>query len=342
MLADVDLHLRPRPVAASVEELLADASRREPFQPAQTRSTVGFERVWIKGETFIVKYLHVDDDCMLRSTGDLGCRTLGAFAAGLFDVADEFIDHTVVAVARGVGRNGWGSALLMRDVSRDLVAVGDDPFPEDQHASFIDHLAAMCARTWGWHDDVGLLPYALRWTYFDIASLESERRLGWPERVPKIAAEGWSRFAERAPADVFDAVAGLRRDIAPLGDALAGTPSCFLHGDWKASNLGTAPDGRTVLIDWVYLGEGPACHELGWYLALNRAKLPAGHLKERAIEDFRVALERHGVPTGGWWERQLHLSLLGTLVQHGWEKALGDDDELRWWCERAREGMAEL
>ena len=40
-----------------------------------------------------------------------------------------------------------------------------------------------------------------RWTWFSHASIESERRLGWPERVPKIADEGWSRFAERAPAD---------------------------------------------------------------------------------------------------------------------------------------------
>jgi hypothetical protein len=24
-------------------------------------------------------------------------------------------------------------------------------------------------------------------------------------------------------------------------------------------------------------------------------------------------------------------------VQFGWEKALGDDDELAWWCERAED-----
>lgn len=197
--------------------------------------------------------------------------------------------------------------LLMRDVSAELVPPGDDPFPDAQHDAFIDHLAAMCAATWGWHDDVGLLPYAWRWAFFGAAAVEGERRLGWREPVPAIVAEGWERF-----------------------------------GDWKASNLATAADGRTVLVDWVHLGEGPARHELGWYLALNRAKLPRGRSKEDVIDEFRAALERHGVPTAGWWWPHLRLALLGTVVQFGWEKALGDADEPGWWCDRALDGLERL
>jgi hypothetical protein len=34
--------------------------------------------------------------------------------------------------------------------------------------------------------------------------------------------------------------------------------------------------------------------------------------------------------------------LLAGLVVFGWEKALGDDAELGWWCDRAREGAAAL
>jgi aminoglycoside phosphotransferase (APT) family kinase protein len=129
----------------------------------------------------------------------------------------------------------------------------------------------------------------------------------------------------------------LRRDPAPLAYALQATPSCFLHGDVKASNTGRATDGRTVLIDWAYVGEGPACHELAWHLALDRSRLPAG--KEAVIDAFRAALGRHGVDTEAWWQRQLDLCLLGAVVQFGWEKALGDDDELRWWCDAATEAM---
>jgi aminoglycoside phosphotransferase (APT) family kinase protein len=134
----------------------------------------------------------------------------------------------------------------------------------------------------------------------------------------------------------------LRRDPMPLSDALRATPQTFLHGDWKLGNVGSAPDGRTVLLDWAYPGEGPACHELTWYLALNRSRLPVGHDKVTTIDAFRTALERHGIDTTTWWEVQLDLCMLGALVQFGWEKALGEEDELRWWCDAAARGAERL
>lgn len=328
-------------LAASVEDLLALAERREAFANPDGRSAAAFERVWIDGDPHVVKYVHLDDDFTMRVSGDIGCRPVRAWAAGLLDAAPRIIDHAIVGAAYGCGRNGWGAALLMRDVSAELVVVEGGPFTPDQHAAFLDHLAGWCAATWGFRDDgPSLLPYEARWAWFGHAALEGERALGWPERVPSVAAKGWDRFAERAPAAVAAGVEELRRDVAPLAGALRATPSCLLHGDVKASNMGTAADGRTVLIDWAYVGEGPACHELGWYLALNRDKLP--ETKEATIASFRTALERHGVATAGWWDRQLGLALLGTVVQFGWEKALGDEDELGWWCAVAREGLARL
>jgi len=101
-------------------------------------------------------------------------------------------------------------------------------------------------------------------------------------------------------------------------------------------NLGRHPDGRTILLDWALPGEGPVCHDVAWYLALNRARLP--ETKEAVIARFRAALDHHGVATDGWWERQLGLCLLGALVQFGWEKALGDHDELTWWTTAAQPG----
>ena len=38
------------------------------------------------------------------------------------------VDHAVVGAAFGHGRNGWGAALLMRDISSELVAIDDRPF----------------------------------------------------------------------------------------------------------------------------------------------------------------------------------------------------------------------
>ena len=114
---------------------------------------------------------------------------------------------------------------------------------------------------------------------------------------------------------------------------LAATPATFLHGDWKMGNLGSHPDGRTILLDWAYPGSGPACWDLCWYLALNRARLPEP--KEAAIDRFRAALERHGVDhrraggTASWTS-----AWSASWPTFGWEKALGDAAELRWWEDR--------
>jgi hypothetical protein len=336
----VDVH----ELAPSVGDLLAEAEAREPFVNPDGRSSAVFERVWIDGVPHVVKYLHPDHDFTMRVSGDVACRTVRAWAAGLLDSAPELVDHTIVGAALGHGRRGWGAVLLMRDVSAELLPAGDVPVPADQHAAYLDHLAGFYAAAWGWRDDPvdgpGLLPYAARWAWFGHAAIDGERALGWPERVPQIADEGWRRFDGRAPRDLARLVDGLRMDTTPLAAALRDTPSCFLHGDVKASNTGRSANGRTVLVDWASVGEGPACHELTWHLALDRARLPVS--KEATIAAFRASLERQGVDTGAWWDRQLGLCLLGAVVQFGWEKALGDDDELVWWCDAATSGAAWL
>ena len=345
MLADVRTEgrtprLTPRPVASSVEELLAGATSREPFFVSDSKSGSPFERVMIDGESFILKHVHIDDDWTMRFNGDVGCKPAQVWKAGLMDVLPERIDHAVVGVANGLGRNGWGAALLMRDVSDAMVPPGDTVLSMEQHLSLLDDLAGLSARMWGWRDHVGLVPLGSRYTWFGHASLQVEAERGWPEPVPVIAADGWEKFAHRAPAQVFAVVDELRRDPAPMVEALRTTPQTFIHGDWKLGNLGTDADGRTVLIDWTYPGEGPCCSELAWYLAVNRARMPQS--KEDAIAFFRSALERHGVDTTSWFDKQLELCLLGGLVTFGWEKSLGDDDELGWWCDRAKEGAARL
>ena len=156
-------------------------------------------------------------------------------------------------------------------------------------------------------------------------------------RIPSaIAVDGWQQFEERVPRPLVDLIRSLRNDATPIVDAVATTPTSFIHGDWKLGNVGTTLDGRTVLIDWTYPGSAPVCHDLGWYLALNSARLPQS--KEDVIDALRSALERYGIETGTWWDRQVSVCLLGALVEFGWEKALGADDELNWWCDRAIEG----
>lgn len=333
-------HLRPRHVCASIDELLGDASDRQPFLTTDSKSGSAFERVTIGGEPHIVKYVHVDDDWTMRTYGDIGPRPMLVWRAGLMDIAPDLIEHGTVGVAGGLGRHGWGAAILMKDLTTSMVPPGDEAIPIEHHLRFVDHLAGMSARAWGWRDDVGLLPYSTRWHMFDDHMVDAERARGFPAIVPKIAGEGWERFAARAPSDVGDVVGLLKRDCGSLVSALKTTPSTFLHGDLKFGNMGAMPDGRTVLIDWSYPGEGPVCHDLTWYLALNAARMPIS--KEDTIEVLRAALVRHGIDVDPWWQRQVALCLLGGLVQFGWEKAFGADAEFGWWCDRARDATRYL
>src|SRR5439155_18151375 len=146
-----------------------------------------------------------------------------------------------------------------------------------------------------------------------------------------MLVEGWAAFAREAP-KAAEVVLPLLYDPWPLVDALAATPATFVHGDWKLGNLGSRPDGRTILLDFAVPGQGPACSDLAWYLAVNCDRLP--HAKEDAIAAYRAALERRGVDTAGWWEAQLGLSLIGATVHMAWCKT---GPELAWWQDRVVE-----
>lgn len=332
----VGARLVPRAAATSIEELLEGATGRQPFPHTDGKSGSTLERVVIGGERFVLKSVHPDADWTMRTLGDLGCRPVRVWTSGLLDAVPGAIDHAVVGAAAGLGRNGWGGALLLRDMTQAMVPEGDERISQALHRQLLAHLAALGAAFWDATDGLPeLVPLAARWAFFGPGCLQAEEDLGWPDPVPPLAQRGWARFAERVPRDVGEVVDALRRDLDPLVVAVRRTPQTLLHGDWKLGNLG-ASSGRTVLIDWTYPGIGPIAHDLAWYLSLNQARIPES--KEAAIEALRASLEAEGVRTGPWWEAQLSLCLLGAVVQFGWEKALGHDDELGWWCDRVREG----
>lgn len=325
----------PWPVAGSVGELLATATDREPFASSDGKSGVPMERVVIGGERFIVKHLSIDGDWIMRATGDLACRPLLVWRSGILARMPASIDHCFV----GVAVEPRGAALLLRDVGPWLVPEGDDPISLEQQSRFVDHMAELHAALWGWEDTIGLAPLGSRYSFFtpEVAACEDARGSGVD--VPKIAMEGWRRLPG-VSLRLAEIVLPLLRDSDPLVAALERTPQTFVHGDWKMGNLGSCPDGKTILLDWAVPGRAPACIELAWYLALNRRRLPCG--KEEAITAYRAALERHGIDTEPWWRRQLALSLLGAAVQFGWEKAYDEPDEVEWWEARAVEGASLL
>ena len=142
---------------------------------------------------------------------------------------------------------------------------------------------------------------------------------------------GWRTFAAEAPR-AAEVLLPLHCDPWPLLDGLAATPTTLIHGDWKAGNLGTHPDGRTILLDWAFPGLAPPAADLAWYLGVNCERLP--HAKEDAIAAYRASLEGRGVDTSDWWDRQLGLALIGTALQLAWCKT---GPELGWWEDRVLE-----
>ncbi len=312
--------------------LLARAESRRPWMPDDTKSGARFERVVIGGESFILKYQDPRDDWLLRASGDPGLAYVRLWESGLLGRLPPEIDHAVVAA----DYDGEVGRVLLRDVGTSLLEP-DAPFTTAQHARYMEHMAALHTAFWGWHDDVGLTPLERRYLMFSPQVAAAEAARGNSATVPRAMADGWRCLPGVSP-DMAKVVLPLLDDASPLVAALDRVPHTLVHGDWKAANLGSHPDGRTVLLDFGELpGEASPLADMAWYLALNAALLPES--KDDALGTYRRALEAGGVTTSGWWDDAVALELLGCMLQFGWEKALGGfGDELSWWEEWVRRG----
>ena len=314
-----------------VSQVLARATSTESVRPDDARAGADYHRLVADGEAYFLKRLSPATDWIMRVTGDHVHRPFLVWRAGIMDKAPGCIDHTVVAMeVAGTGDDATLS-VLMRDVGACLVPPGDAKVPLAQHDGFLRHMAEIATAFWGWSDDIGLSTMAQRLRFFAPDNIAAELTAADVPGPIAAAAEGWRRLPGlSAPLWEIASLVHQRPDVVtgPLGR----TPRTFLQGDWKMGNLGSHPDGRTILLDWAYPGSGPACWDLCWYLALNRARLP--EQKEAAIDRFRGALEASGVRTDPWWEPQLDLCMIGIMATFGWEKALGEPGELDWWQDR--------
>lgn len=318
-----------REVKPSVEALLAGATSREPMKTADSLSSASFERVVIDGQRYVVKHLSTASDWIMRATGDVACRPLWVWRTGLLDALPDCLDPLIVDVAHD-SQTGV-TTLLMPDVDGYLVPEGSAVLPLEQHHRFLDHMGALHAAFWNWDGPAALTPMANRYTALVPLTGRVERDLGHQGGVPSVLESAWQRLVEASP-EMGELTVALASDPGSLVDALAQTPTTFIHGDWKAGNLGSQRDGRTILLDWQWPGRAAGCVDLGWYLAVNCDRLPES--KETTIAGYREALIRHGVDVDEWFDRQLDLALLGAFVQLGWSKT-DDPVELGWWVDRA-------
>ncbi len=181
--------------------------------------------------------------------------------------------------------------VLLRDIT-DALLPADQPFSEAQHSRFLHHMAALHAAFWGWKDDVGLTPLAVRYLTFSPTVAAAEAALGSDLLVPRVMATGWEQLSEISPR-LAECVLPLFDDARPLLDALHEVPHTLVHGDWKAANLGSHADGRTVLLDFGEIpGEASPLADLSWYLALNSDLLPES--KDDTMARYRASLEQCG------------------------------------------------
>jgi hypothetical protein len=317
-----------RTTAGSEAELLAGCTSRTPMQPADGLSNVPMERVVIDGERMIVKWLAPETDWVMRMSDDTKVLPVLLWELGLYDEIAAFLDPAVVAACRddATGRAG----LLMRDLGEWFMPEGATPFTVGQHGALVRSMAAFHAGFWGWHDEVGMCDDSTRFSFFSPRRLAREAARGPLTGVPAHVQPGWDALRELVP-ETANPIADLVSDPTPLVAALAETPRTLIHTDWKGGNLGLLPTGRTVLVDWAFPGEGAACSDLAWYLAVNCDRLPAS--KEDTIASYKAGLVAAGVELDGWFGRQLELALVGAFCMLGWSKT-GDPVELGWWAER--------
>ncbi len=315
---------------SSVEVLLADVVDRIPLE-SNGKSGALLERCRIGDRPYVLKYLADNADWSLRAAGVPGGAVVELWRRGILRDLPSCLLQPIVAIGQDAGAGV--SVLLMEDVGAHLVPDSGAVLPLAQQELFLDHMAALHAAFWETRRDIDLVTPERRYTELSPQMAEAEAALGSTHLVPQLVAKGWPLLEEVAPAAAA-VVVPLVREPGPLVAALAGTPQTLVHGNWKLDNLGSAPDGRTIVLDWELPGRGVGLSDLAWFLAINCRRLATS--KEEAVAAYRDALARHGVSTEGWWSQQLDLALLGALVQFGWEKALsGYDDELAWWEDRA-------
>jgi len=353
-----------------VSELLAGARDVRPLDDAPGKSGARLERLRIDGVDLVAKYLDPSLDWTMRASGVLGGPMPTLWTSGILHRLPDCLNQPIIGVAtadaavdpdargatRDAGdprdavlaggarrqdanrprRNGPCTVLLMHDVSADLIPATDEPLPLATHLRLLEHMAAMHAAFWGGGSEIDVVPVMHRYLELSPWTAMAESAIGSTHLVPQLIGRGWPLLAKVAPAAAA-VVTPLAWDPGPLVQALAATPQTFVHGNWKLDNLGTDPAGRTIVLDWEMPGRGAPLSDLAWYLAINCRRLPQS--KESAMQAYRDALENLGIDTSPWWDRQLALSLLGALVQFGWEKAFGGyDDELAWWEDKAVSG----
>jgi aminoglycoside phosphotransferase (APT) family kinase protein len=318
------------------------------------------------GGRFVLKRDGYATNWIARATADTGHREAVLAAAAAVDGIE--VPESIELPYLGAARDGDGVAILMPDVSAELLAwedPGASAFDAAALASVIDAVAQLHATPDALlpRDDA---PVAWPWCPLGqrllLLSRPSAQR--YADEGTWVGARflaGWDAFDRRATASARRLVETLSDDPAPLLAALERMPFAGLHGDLKLSNVGLLPGRRVALIDWQMMLRAPIAVELGWFLVSNVSLLPLAPLP--VLDAYRDALARHVAPTRagdtrvpgrldwpslvGDWGAQVDLAWIVGLLLRGWRKGLDAEsgvslasgvaasDDLAGWCDSA-------
>lgn len=297
-------------------------------------------RIEASGQRYILKRLRLDDDWLMRVTGDAAYRE-AQFAVSPLATR---LPPGVRAQSLGASFDDDGRAILMHDIT-DILLPDAQIVPAAAMDAMLRRFADLHVAFW----DDPMADANIAWC----AARHHISLLG-PGTGEMLVREGrdfgitrgWQAFEQLVPRAVADLERRLTRDMTPLLAILQSLPQTLLHGDLKIANFGW--DGDTLsLLDWAMVMRGPVAIDLAMFLTMNSSVLPwtldetleryASHL-ERALGAERFAAAR-------WWQQRAAIMLSG-LVYYGWGKALdaeaGRPDELRWWCDGALAAVVAL
>jgi hypothetical protein len=274
-------------------------------------------------------------------TGD----QVGREAALLREPALDGVWESFACPYRAYAVEEGAIGLLMEDLGPTLLPDLDQPIAEAQEDAILGALAGLHARYWQAPET--RLPWLMSPTirFAVIGPRAAAEEAGRPASARfaaffSLMQSGWDAALRLLPPELAEVVS---RPAESLAGECAGLPWTLLHGDAKIANFGLYPDGRVAAFDWEWIGAGPPTLELGWYLAVNSARL--ARPKESVIARYRELLEAalgSGIPEHQW-RRLLAVGILCGAAMLLWPKALaleagapGAAAEWQWWVEQLR------
>ncbi len=314
-----------------MDQLLGQAvASREPLAGHDGRSGAAIDRaVLADGRRLIVKTSDPAADLVMAVSGDDDGRELRLWESGTFARLPDGVGNAVV--------DGWRDAggkivLVMRDLGPSVLGWHDRLSARDCR-SIIDAMVAV-HRTFEGAEIPGLCALEKYLTGLSPAVIRPYR--GGPSPLPALLLEGWSRFAELAPAEVWDWVQAVFDDPVPLASEFRRKSVTLVHGDLWPVNVALESDQVTFL-DWGFAVAASGPVELGAFLS------GIAGVAEPTRDDL-VAMYQQA---SGYAPEQVERGLSAGLLQYGWNVALGatDDDpghrarllaELDWWIAKLR------